>query len=103
MKKLIIAAVAAVSLACITGCGGDFFESNRCVLRDRNHTFTRATVLYSGTNITYDVVAWRDYENSDVVQVWVKDRFSPNGTRVLLTHYSRIILENPAPKYMPKF
>lgn len=102
MKKLLITALAA-SAICLTGCEGDWWESNRCEMLDRNHTFTKVTVLYGDTNAVYDVVAWKDYENSDTVQVWVKDNTCPNGMRVILTHYSRMILENPNPKYQPKF
>ena len=105
MKKLIlIAAIAAVAVG-LTGCGcdSDYRESNRCVMRDQNHTFTKATVMYGNTNVVYDVVAWRDYSDGDEVQLWVKDESSPRGLKVLLTHYSRVILENPNPKYDPKF
>lgn len=103
MKKLILIAALAAGAVCLTGCEGDWWESNRCEMLDRNHTFTKATVMYGNTNVVYDVVAWRDYENSDVVQLWVKDSSSPRGHKVVLTHYSRVILENPNPKYDPKF
>ena len=72
-------------------------------MRDQNHTFTKATVMYGNTNVVYDVVAWRDYPDGDEVQLWVKDESSPRKLKVLLTHYSRVILENPNPKYDPKF
>ena len=105
MKKLILIAALAAGAVCLTGCerDGDYRESNRCVMRDQNHTFTKATVMYGNTNVVYDVVAWRDYTNGDEVQIWVKDESSPRGLKVLLTHYSRVILENPNPKYDPKF
>lgn len=105
MKKLIlIAALAAVAVG-LTGCGcdSDYRESNRCVMRDQNHTFTKAIVMYGNTNVVYDVVAWRDYSVGDEVQLWIKDESSPRGLKVLLTHYSRVILENPNPKCDPKF
>lgn len=103
MKKLILIAALAAGAVCLTGCEGDFWDSNRCALLDRNHTFTKATVVYGNTNVVYDVVAWKDYEQSDVVQLWVKDEASPRGHKVVLTHYSRVVLENPNPKYDPKF
>ena len=87
MKKLILIATLAAGAVCLTGC---------C-------TFTKATVMYGNTNVVYDVVAWRDYPKGDEVQLWVKDESSPRGLKVLLTHYSRVILENPNPKYDPKF
>ena len=103
MKKPILIAALAARDVRLTGCGcdSDYRESNRRVMLDRNHTFTKATVMYGNTNIVYDVVARRD--SSDEVQLWVKDESSPRGLKVLLTHYSRVILENPNPKYDPKF
>ena len=86
MKKLILIAALAAGAACLTGC----------------NTFTKATVMYGNTNVVYDVVAWRDYPG-DEVQLWVKDEASPRGFKVVLTHYSRVILENLNPKYVPKF
>ena len=103
MKKLILIAALAAETVCLTGCSDDFRESNRCVMLDRNHTFTKAIVMYGNTNVVYDVVAWRDYPDGDEVQLWVKDKSSPRGLKVVLTHYSRVILENPNPKYDPKF
>jgi len=101
MKKLmILLPVLALGLA---GCEGDWWESNRCEMLDRNHTFTKATVMYGNTNVVYDVVAWKDYDRSDVVQLWVRDSASPRGHKVVLTHYSRVVMENPSPKYDPKF
>ena len=101
MKKLILIAALTAGTVCLIGCDSDYQESNRCVMLDRNHTFTKATVMYRNTNVVYDVVAWRDC--FDEVQLWVKDESSPRGLKVLLTHYSRVILENPNPKHDPKF
>ena len=103
MKKLILIAALAAGTVGLTGCDSDYQKSNRCVWRDQNHTFTKATVMYGNTNVVYDVVAWRDYSDGDEVQIWVKDESSLGGLKVLLTHYSRVILENPNPKYYPKF
>ena len=103
MKKLILIATLAAVAVGLTGCEGDYWESNRCDLLDRNHTFTKATVMYGNANVVYDVIAWRDYHDGDEVQLWVKDESSPRGHKVVLTHYSRVILENPNPKYDPKF
>lgn len=104
MKKLIMLSALVFGLTALTGCcDSDYRESNRCVMRDQNHTFTKATVMYGNTNVVYDVVAWRDYSDGDEVQIWVKDETSPRGLKVVLTHYSRVILENPNPKCDPKF
>ena len=103
MKKLILIAALAAGAVCLTWCEGDYWESNRCDFLDRNHTFTKATVMYGNTNVVFDVVAWKDYRDGDEIQLWVKDKACPRGHKVVLTHYSRVILENPNPKYDPKF
>lgn len=102
MKKLAMFIVPlAVLLA--AGCAGDWWNSNRCVMLDRNHTFTKATVMYGNTNVVYDVIAWKDYPDGDEVQLWVKDAACPRGHKVILTHYANVILENPNPQYHPKY
>ena len=103
MKKLIMLSALVLGLTALTGCEGDYWDSNRCALLDRNHTFTKATIDYGNTNVVYDIVAWMDYDRSDTIQLWVKDEASPRGHKVVLTHYSRVVLENPSPKYDPKF
>ena len=52
MKKLILIATLAAVAVGLTGCGcdSDYRESNRCVMLGRNHTFTKATVMYGNTN-----------------------------------------------------
>ena len=102
--KIVIAFVIGIAcLALLVGCPGDYWDSNRSVLLDRNHTFTRATVMYGNSNVVYEVIAWKDYPDGDEVQLWVRDGSSPRGHKVVLTHYSRVILENPNPTYDPKF
>jgi hypothetical protein len=101
MKKLLAIAVFGI---CFAGCQGDYYHSNRCVTRDTNHTFTRAVIRYSVTDVVVeDVIAWKDYNNSDSIQLWVKDRKSVNGVKVIYTHLSNVILENPQPEFLPKF
>lgn len=103
MKKLIMLSALALGLAALTGCEGDRREPNRRELLDRNRAFTKATIDCGNTNAVYDMVAWMDYDRSDTVQLWVKDEASPRGRKVVLAHYSRVVLENPSPKYDPKF
>ena len=71
--------------------------------RDTNHTFTKATLLMSGTNVEVQVVGWMDYRNSDSIQLWVKDPSAKTGCRVVYTHLANVILENPDPENLPKF
>lgn len=103
MKKLIMLSALALGLAAMTGCEGDWREPNRRELLDRNHAFAKATVMYGNANVVYDAAAWKDYDRSDTIQLWVKDEASPRGHKVVLAHYSRVVLENPSPKYDPKF
>ena len=103
MKKILMTASLVAAMFGLASCEGDFWSSNRCTMLDRNHTFTRASVFYGASNVVYEVVAWMDYENSDTIQLWVKDEASPKGHKVILTHYSRVVLENPNPAYDPKF
>jgi len=100
MKKLVLISALALGLA---GCQGDYFHSNRCVARDTNHTFTRALIHLGTSNVVEEVVAWQDYQNSDSIQLWVKDARSHNGVRVIYTHLENVILENPQPEHLPKF
>lgn len=100
MNKMMIAILGA---ALFCGCQGDYYHSNRCVTRDTNHTFTKATLIMAGTNATVDVVAWQDYRNSDSIQLWVKDKNAKTGCRVIYTHLNNVILENPDPEFLPKF
>lgn len=98
MKKLLL-----LSALAFVGCQGDYMHSNRCVTRDTNHTFTRATIKYANTNIIEEVVGWMDYGHSDSIQLWVKDTNSKIGVRIIYTHLNNVILENPQPEFMPKF
>lgn len=100
MKKLLIAMLGA---ALFCGCQGDYYHSNRCVTRDTNHTFTRAKILHGGGKVEeVEVVAWQDYQNSDSIQIWVKQE-GGKKPRVIYTHLNNVILENPDPEFLPKF
>lgn len=103
MKKLFIGLCMLGMIVAFTGCQGDYYHSNRCVTRDTNHTFTKATIIYGATNIVVDVVGWQDYQSSDSIQLWIKDPESHNGVRVIYTHLNNVILENPQPEFLPKF
>lgn len=79
MKKLIMLSILVLGLAALTGCEGDYWDSNRCALLDGNHAFTKATIDCGNTNVVYDTVAWTDYDRSDTIRLWVKDEASPRG------------------------
>jgi len=108
MKKIIkymaasaLCMAAAVSCLALSGCWGDYMDSNRCVARDTNHTFTRAIIRYGSSNEVVQVAAWQDYQNSDSIQLWIKDDKAKNKVRVIYTHLNNVILENPDPACPP--
>lgn len=73
MKKYII--IFLVSTCILTGCNEQII--------DTNYTFKRAYIEGVGE---IEVSTWRDYENSDQIQITGKDGVT------YLTHSSRVIL-----------
>ena len=100
MKKLLFLTILTSALV---GCQGDYLYSNRCVTRDTNHTFTKATIIKGNTTEEVEVVAWQDYSQSDSIQLWVKYPQARNKIKVFYTHLNNVILENPEPEFLPKF
>lgn len=93
MKKSIIIKIIAISLT-ITGCAALLFgcdapshtTGNRITAGKDVQTFNYAYVMIDGHEVVSGAVTqWRDYENSDVVQVLI-------GGKYYLTHYSNVIL-----------
>ena len=84
MKKrivLIVMLIAAIVL--LAGCQ----TGNRQVGWDNIQTFNKFTIVLGDRTIIGTVESWRDFDNSDVVQVT-----SSNGI-TYLTHYSNVLLE----------
>lgn len=75
MKKTILAIILAAGI--LSGC-------NQQII-DLNYSFKYATIEGIGK---IEISSWRDYENSDMMQVTGKD-----GT-VYLTHSSNVILQS---------
>ena len=84
MKKILAVAILLVTLCfCLTGC---MTIGNRQVGLDLTQSFTWAIVeLGNGELIEGKVTSWRDFDESDVVQLTM------NGV-TYLTHYSKVIL-----------
>ena len=77
--KAFLAVVIIVSLTTLTACNVDMV--------DTNYSFDTAYIqMGDGTVNKVSVKKWRDYENSDTVQVIADD-----GT-VYLTHYANVVL-----------
>ena len=88
MKKTIAIIVLMLIFAlCLTGCQ----IGNRKIGFDTTQTFRWAIIqLGNGELIEGSVDSWRDFEESDVVQVTVKGN-------TYLTHYSNVILSTERP------
>ena len=84
MKKL-LAILCIIALLCsmLCACGN-------VTLIDTHYTFTEAAIMRYDGEQHVKIKGWRNYENSDMVQIIMED-----GT-VYLTHSSNVILISPA-------
>lgn len=87
MKKAIVLTVILVALCLIaTGCEGQIKTGNRIITGKDVQTFTYAYIRLGEKDIAEGYVTnWRDYDNSDAVQVNI-------GGKYYLTHYSCVVL-----------
>lgn len=90
MKKWTKITIAVVLLiACVfifTGCENAHKTGNRITGGKDVQTFTYCYVVLGGQEIVRGAITqWRDYDNSDVVQVLVNGKF-------YLTHYTNVVL-----------
>ena len=70
----------------LAGCENAHKTGNRITGGKDIQTFTYCYVVLDGQEITRgSITQWRDYDNSDVVQVLVDGKF-------YLTHYSNVVL-----------
>lgn len=86
MKKSIVmmAVVMAVAIA-LAGCG-EVKTGNRVVSGSDVQTFTYAYIALGGERLIHGYITqWRDYDNSDVVQVMIDGKY-------YLTHYSNVVM-----------
>jgi hypothetical protein len=88
MKKLLaFAALMGILALCLTGCQ----IGNRKIGFDTTQTFNWAIIqLGNGELIEGTVNSWRDFDESDVVQVTINNI-------TFLTHYSNVILATERP------
>lgn len=81
MKKIVILVIVLIlSVLVLSSCG------NRTVGIDVYQTFTKAYVNIKGEWKEFKVSSWRDFEDSDVVQIVTSDG------NVYLTHYMNMVL-----------
>lgn len=86
-KKILVAIVALFLVAtCLTACDGQIKTGNRVTSGKDIQTFTYAYVRLGDKDIAEGYVTqWRDYDDSDVVQVLINGKY-------YLTHYSCCVL-----------
>ena len=84
MKKIIL--FAALLALIVTLCGCSINHGNRIMVGKDFQTFNYAYIRLGDKDIAEGYVTqWRDYSNSDTVQVLVNGKF-------YLTHYSCVVL-----------
>ena len=88
MKKTIVVLLVMliVAVLILSGCEAVYKSGNRITGGKDVQTFTYCYVVLGGEEIVRGAITqWRDYDNSDVVQVLVNGKF-------YLTHYSNVVL-----------
>jgi len=90
MKKWKIGAaiLLLVAILCVcTSCDSNYYKTGNRITGGKDvQTFTYAYVVLDGQEIARGAITqWRDYDNSDVVQVLVNGKY-------YLTHYSNVVL-----------
>lgn len=85
-----IVAIVLVMVVCtllLSSCDESYYKSGNRITGGKDvQTFTYAYVVLDGQEIARGAITqWRDYENSDVVQVLVNGKY-------YLTHYSNVVL-----------
>lgn len=85
MKKVVLVALLLIGALILSSCS----IGNRQIGLDLIQTFDKAIImLHDGNTIEGKVDNWRDFDESDVVQVTIE------GT-TYLTHYSNVVLIQP--------
>ena len=89
MKKLKLLLLIISIVACVfvfSGCEEMHKTGNRITGGKDVQTFTYCYIVLGGQEVVRgSITQWRDYDNSDVVQVLVNGKF-------YLTHYSNIVM-----------
>lgn len=81
---ILILVIVTVTLA---SCDGSYYKTGNRITGGKDvQTFTYAYIVLDGQEIAKGAITqWRDYDDSDVVQVLVNGKF-------YLTHYSNVVL-----------
>lgn len=85
MKKLALIALLAAVVAMLCGCDS-VQTGNRVVAGKDVQTFTYAYIALGGERMVEGYITqWRDYDESDVVQVMIDGKY-------YLTHYTNVLM-----------
>lgn len=86
-KIMTIALIFIMSVLVLTGCDSEYYKTGNRITGGKDvQTFTYAYIVLDGQEIAKGAITqWRDYDNSDVVQVLVNGKY-------YLTHYSNVVL-----------
>lgn len=85
-KKAILIAALIALIVLLTGCDGTIQSGNRIMRGKDVQTFTYAYIALGGEHLVEGYITqWRDYENSDVVQVLLDGKY-------YLTHYTNVVM-----------
>lgn len=86
LKLLLLITILIVAVFVFSGCENVHKMGNRITGGKDVQTFTYCFVVLDGQEIARGAITqWRDYDDSDVVQVLVNGKF-------YLTHYSNVVL-----------
>jgi len=86
-KVIFLVLILLAGLVTFASCDSSYYKTgNRITGGSDVQTFTYAYVVLDGQEIVRgSITQWRDYDNSDVVQVLVNGKY-------YLTHYSNVVL-----------
>lgn len=86
-KIIVLVIVLVVATFTLASCDGDYHKTGNRITGGKDvQTFTYAYIVLDGQEITKGAITqWRDYADSDVVQVLVNGKY-------YLTHYSNVVL-----------
>ena len=86
-KIFALVMVLVIATLLLSSCDGDYYKTGNRITGGKDvQTFTYAYVVLDGQEIAKGAITqWRDYENSDVVQVLINGKY-------YLTHYSNVVM-----------
>lgn len=86
-KKICLVVVLCICLLALVGCSDEFYKTGNRITGGKDvQTFTYCYIVLHGQEIARGAITqWRDYDDSDTVQVLVNGKY-------YLTHYTNVVL-----------